>query len=347
EFISEAESLEGLRHIIGICETAIDAILARRTELDAARSAGDFNLTGVARQGETRTWSGGEGCQPHNLPKIPAPPPPIVDENTGEVVDGVRNDGVAAAAAFGGNAKALDAIGNPTVSGTQPPAPPTGTANAPPATATSATGATLPPAPPATVERDSANVPYDDRIHSEGRTKNNDGTWRFRRKLDEAVKAAVLAEIMAGSGNASPAANGVPGASGIPGLPPPPPPPPAPVTLPPAGTVPVPPPPALGVPDAAVANVVPTVNPTSAPPAPPAPNASATAGTTAPGGASRINFKALIIKLNKAISAGTVSQDALTLACRELGLGEGPAALGVPTNAHLCDALHDLLFPNG
>lgn len=43
--------------------------------------------------------------------------------------------------------------------------------------------------------RDKVGIPWDGRVHSETRKTNADGTWRFRRNLDEAVKAAVMAEL--------------------------------------------------------------------------------------------------------------------------------------------------------
>lgn len=318
EFISEAESLEGLLLIRQVIDMAIEVRKVQLAEFAARVKAPELP----------------------NIPKIPTPPPtppaPIVDENTGEVV---RQDGTAAAAAFGKPA-------NPSTPPLASNAGAAGSSNAgTSATAntseSSSTGASAPPNA-GSVDRDSKGIPWDARIHSEAKTKNNDGTWRYKRKLDEATKALVLAEITPANGSAPPAANGVSAATGVPPLPPPPPP----VTLPPATdsqpAVPLPPPNA-GVPDAPVAPVVPTppVNPTAAAPAP----SSATAASSAAGGASRIDFRTLIIKLNKAISAGTVTQDALTLACRELGLGESPAALGKPENAHLCDSLDALLFP--
>jgi hypothetical protein len=37
-------------------------------------------------------------------------------------------------------------------------------------------------------------MPWDERIHASTRSKVKDGTWTFRRNLDEAIKIAVMAE---------------------------------------------------------------------------------------------------------------------------------------------------------
>lgn len=105
-----------------------------------------------------------------------------------------------------------------------PPAVATGPASAPPApsmtagtvspapTAPAAPSAGAPAAetlaatsqasasPAATAERDSENLPWDERVHSETKKKNADGTWRYRRNLDPAQKAAVYAELKAAHG---------------------------------------------------------------------------------------------------------------------------------------------------
>lgn len=61
-----------------------------------------------------------------------------------------------------------------------------------------APAAAVPPVPtpsPAADVRDSAGLPWDKRIHAETRARNADGTWRQRRNLDPAAKAAVEAEL--------------------------------------------------------------------------------------------------------------------------------------------------------
>ena len=46
-----------------------------------------------------------------------------------------------------------------------------------------------------TVERDKNGTPWDERIHSNAKSKNADGTWRKRKGLDDATYAAVMAEL--------------------------------------------------------------------------------------------------------------------------------------------------------
>lgn len=43
----------------------------------------------------------------------------------------------------------------------------------------------LPPPPVAVVEIESKDLPYDERIHSSGKTRNQDGTWKLRRRPAE------------------------------------------------------------------------------------------------------------------------------------------------------------------
>lgn len=45
-------------------------------------------------------------------------------------------------------------------------------------------------------ELDSAGMPWDERIHASTKSKVKDGTWTFRRGLDEATKQAVLGEYI-------------------------------------------------------------------------------------------------------------------------------------------------------
>lgn len=46
-----------------------------------------------------------------------------------------------------------------------------------------------------TLELDKNGLPWDERIHSGNHGKNADGTWRYRRGLDEKLKAKVVAEL--------------------------------------------------------------------------------------------------------------------------------------------------------
>jgi hypothetical protein len=50
---------------------------------------------------------------------------------------------------------------------------------------------------PASAELDSAGLPWDKRIHSSGRTKLQDGTWRKLKGLDDTLVATVEAELRA------------------------------------------------------------------------------------------------------------------------------------------------------
>lgn len=90
-----------------------------------------------------------------------------------------------------------------------PPAPP---ASMPPSAATAPTAA------PA-VERDSAGMPWDARIHASSKSKIADGTWRSKRNVDDALRATVEAEL---KGAAAPAAPAAPATPAAPAVPPPP-----------------------------------------------------------------------------------------------------------------------------
>lgn len=89
---------------------------------------------------------------------------------------------------------------------------PTETANAPPAPPPPVSSASVIPAPPVTPaptvsiqptfstpsplgERDVKGTPWDARIHSAKRTRNENGEWRMRRGVDEITIARVLIEI--------------------------------------------------------------------------------------------------------------------------------------------------------
>lgn len=89
-----------------------------------------------------------------------------------------------------------------------PTAPVESTAGAPdPTTAFAQTAAITPPpaapaapptAPPAASgERDSKGMPWDGRIHASSKAKVADGSWRYKRNVDDAVIAPIEAEIRA------------------------------------------------------------------------------------------------------------------------------------------------------
>lgn len=341
EFNTQGETLEGLRTLLYIVER----------ELASRNPQTDKDVAPQMPAAEESKYRGA-----------------VFDPDTGVVLTRpeaadfgvtIKNGALDARQAFGGAHPLSDEAnvisrannGNPL-----PPTPPSAAATAPavstpaPSAATgAANGLPTPPAPitppaPASpgvaAERDSNGDPYDARIHSEARTKNNDGSWRFRRKLDEAVKASVLAEIRSAPvGSAVQFGNGA-----VPPPPPPPPvvvpPPPPPVTLP-APTVHVPPPPPPRMRDTSQPEVLPSVNPTAAGQA----QSSGIAGTSAAGTVSGgITFRDLVIKLNVAIAAGKLSQEALQIACAEIGL-DSPSALASPQFAHLAATLDAKLFP--
>lgn len=86
--------------------------------------------------------------------------------------------------------------------------------------------------PPSDEGRDSAGIPWDERIHSSTKGTNKDGTWSRRRNTDEALFQSVMAELKgnaaapASTATAETLAPTPPAASGSPVTPPPPPPPP-------------------------------------------------------------------------------------------------------------------------
>lgn len=49
----------------------------------------------------------------------------------------------------------------------------------------------------ASVEYDSAGLPWDARIHNKGRTKKKDGTWKLQKGLDPIIAQAIVAELAA------------------------------------------------------------------------------------------------------------------------------------------------------
>lgn len=91
-----------------------------------------------------------------------------------------------AAAAFGGAV----AQAAPLLPSAAPPTPPT-----PPAAPIAPTVATAPTAVPGTVERDSAGLPWDARIHASTKTKVASGAWTAKRNVDPAFKAQVEADL--------------------------------------------------------------------------------------------------------------------------------------------------------
>lgn len=91
----------------------------------------------------------------------------------------------------------------PSAPATIPPAPPTASVAAVP---------TAPAAPtnPAGVDVDATGLPWDGRIHSRGKSKNDDGRWRMKREIDQSTVASVEAELRAAMGVPVPNVNQAP-----------------------------------------------------------------------------------------------------------------------------------------
>lgn len=170
------------------------------------------------------------------------------------------------------------------------------------------------------VERDSAGMPFDARIHQKKKGKKRDGTWKLQKGIDESIVQFVTKELAA----RLPAA--VTGAAPTPPAPP----------APPASTIPAPPPPPPGadasvsstVPLPPVANTVPLPPPNVAPPvseqvpgantsvsAPPAPPVGVI--PPAPGGV--ITFRSLVQKITKGTSDGKLTGARVQEICRSCG----------------------------
>jgi len=189
----------------------------------------------------------------------------------------------------------------------------------------------------ATVERDASGLLWDARIHSDTHKRNADGTWRFRRNLDESLKTAVLAELRGAAFTPSVPLPPVPAnAPIVVPLPPPqvpqaavtvPLPPVAPsgvesvpqLVIPPvAATVPVPPIPAVGLPNAAQPVVLP------------------------PAGAPTLDFRGLMTRINKALAAGTLTHPKVMEGCKTVGL-DSITALAQPAHAAKVEEVAKLL----
>jgi hypothetical protein len=219
----------------------------------------------------------------------------------------------------------------PVLGVTVPAAPPVGALAAGMSASTPAANAS--PAntsPAAAVERDAHGFPWDKRVHSETRKKNADGTWRFRRNLDPAVKDSVMAELNATYGHegrapvqhtvllpptsagVQPAVGAAAGGLPVPAAP-------AAVPQPPAAadTVPVPPSPAAG--DVPAPPVTATVLPFPGQAVPVQPEAAARVPDAPQPPVVQTpvsSFRDLMTKVNRAIQAGRMSQTQLMEACK-------------------------------
>lgn len=275
---------------------------------------------------------------PAPLPPNAAPPPPVVHppihpDAQPKVDDVPTGTDIDPAVLFGGNRAPL-APPAPGVA-TAPAAPVANVAGAPVAAAGTATNQSATVAPPANAAVDSEGIPWDARIHSETRKTNADGTWRYRRNLDAAVKQAVYAELKAAAGQqVSPPAAPV-GATGTSHIPMVAPPPPAAVAPPPpAAEVVAPPPPAS-------ATVLPFPSP--APAAPPVPVQPATALGMPNAGQPPVvqavtSFRDLMQKVNVALAAGKLTQPQLAEACKLAGVDSVTALAAQPMLVPAVDA---------
>ncbi len=223
-------------------------------------------------------------------PDVGAAPVPALSVSAGAGGAAV-NPTLGAAAAFGKQPAPSTAVADqspsapagPTAGVPMPPtvpsppaaSDPTGFAPSEPAAQTNLAGG---------VELDSRGLPWDHRIHSSGKAKVAAGTWKQKRGVDDAVIAAVEAELRAAMAVPGPtAAAPVPPPAGVP-LPP------APATVP-AGAVPIPP-----VPDIPAAAPTPPV----------------TAGP--------LTFPQLMQKVTGAISSGRLTQAQVTTCVQTTGL---------------------------
>ena len=224
-----------------------------------------------------------------------------------------------------------------TLTQTAPPAPANLPESAPPApmmTPATALSATVAPAAPSAVAPAAVNdtltpptpstglvvtagavdkngMAWDAKVHSESKALNADGTWRFRRNLDAAVKAAYLASI-AGAAPLIPVAPMAPAA------------PPAPEASP-APTAPVAPQPPVPGMGAETAVPVPDGVSLGVPNAPQPPAVPAQA----------LGFRDFMSAVNKALAAGRMTQDQLITACKAVNLDGITALAGEPMKISL------------
>lgn len=206
-----------------------------------------------------------------------APAPPVIDpdDNPAAGMDPMPSP----AQAFGQALTPAAAFG-------AAPTPPTASA---PVAAVSAPAPAMNPAPAQSgVEVDTNGLPWNAKIHSESKAKNQDGTWRYRRNTDKALIAQVEAELRA--------------AMGLP----------APTAAPAPNVPPVPTPPAS--PSAAAAPVI--------PPIPTAPGSVAPAAPSPAPGVPVNDFLGLVERITPLIAAQKLTQDEVKMACGLSGLSD-------------------------
>ena len=203
-------------------------------------------------------------------------------------------------------------------------APPVPTAPAPAAPAAPPTAS---PAASGSVERDSKGMPYDGRIHSASKNKVADGSWRYKRGCDEAVIAAVEAELRTAASAAPVGGVGTPWpfpdgavAAAVPVQPA--------VPLAPVAPPPVaPPPPAasVAVPVAPAAGVAPS-----------APVAPAGVAPSAPVAVAGMTYEALMAALPPKIVSGELTASQMQQACEMYGV---PSIAALATRPDLVPAV--------
>lgn len=147
---------------------------------------------------------------------------------------------------------------------------------------------------------DADGIPWDARIHSEGKAKSKDNKWRLKRGVSDDVRAQVKAELKAAMGAPAPAVPPPPaGGAETVAAPPPPPTPAAPAPVAAPAPSPVPPPPPV------------------AEPAAPAPVADAATPAPVSGAAA---FGALMRKVSPAQAEGKITAAQTTELVQALGL---------------------------
>lgn len=244
-------------------------------------------------------------------PEAPVPPPPPAKAILAVPLDVPSGTQHVDPAAFGANEKAAQVFGA-TLPGTVPvPPAPTAPFSIPPA----------PGAIAADVERDTAGIPYDARIHNKTRTKKQNGEWKLAKGLDPAVVATVLAELIGRP--LAPTPPGVPAAA---------------MTIP-SGTA-VASSAGMTVPPASVLAV--QCAPSIPVPLPP------TGGSAAPAAAAPLSFREVMKKITDRTSGGTLTKAQVDAALGQVGFKPDELApLVLPANAHLLAAFNELIDATG
>lgn len=161
-----------------------------------------------------------------------------------------------------------------------------------PAPTTMTPGPAVSDAAAGSVELDANGLPWDERIHSSGKTKVKDGTWRYKGGVSPEMIKAVEAELRARAAASAPSVTAQPWPFPVPSDAP---------NVPPAPGVP------NAIPAAPNVSAVETLPPPALPPA----TATATDPTT---------FEQLMPRITAAVAAGTMPPAAVSGACNAHGL---------------------------